>query len=63
MNAGATNAHSSQMRIGAVSRIPPTIHTLRLTMKGSAGLNVVILVADWGRLGTCLSGYSSKSKT
>ena len=30
---------------------PPTTHTLRLTMNGSAGLKVVILVADSGQVG------------
>ena len=35
---------------------PPTTHTLRLTMNGSAGLKVVILVADSGRPATCRSG-------
>ena len=44
------------MMIGAARMRPPTTHTLRLTMNGSAGLNVVILVADSGRLGTWRSG-------
>ena len=54
-------AQSSQMMIGAARMRPPTTHTLRLTMNGSAGLNVVILVADSGRFGTWRSGYSSTS--
>ena len=37
------------MRIGEAMRTPPTTHTLRLTMNGSAGLKVVILVADVGQ--------------
>ncbi len=39
---------------------PPTTHTLRLTMKGSAGLKVVISVADAGSPGMDRSGCSSR---
>ena len=49
------------MRTGAARMSPPTTQTLRLTMNGSAGLKVVILVALAGRLGICRSGWSRTS--
>ena len=44
------------MRIGEATRRPPATHTLRLTMKGSEGLKVVMLVAEAGRPGTWRMG-------